>query len=276
MHPRLLESLNQSDTDFNLAEAALLLACLEYPQLDVASYLQRFDVLAGEVMQRIEQDADVAERVLAINQYLFMEYGFAPNLENFYDPRNSFLNDVLERKTGIPITLSIVYMEVAKRVGLPIVGVSFPGHFLVKIPLEKGDIVLDPFAGGRPLSESELLDRLKPIYGDLAPGAISLEPFLAAADNREILVRMLRNLKAIYMHKQDFDKALSVLNDILAIVPAVPQELRDRGHVYEQLECFRAASQDYQRYLELQPGAPDLFDIRERLIGLKTQCARIN
>lgn len=276
MDPRLLESINQSDDDVDLAEAALLLACLEYPKLDIASYLQRFDVLASQVEQRFEKDADIPERILALNQFLFTEQGFAPNLENFYDPRNSFLNDVLERKTGIPITLSIVYMEVARRIGLPIVGVSFPGHFLVKIPLEKGDIVLDPFAGGRPLTESELLERLKPIYGDLAPAAISLEPFLVPARKKEILVRMLRNLKAIYMHKQNFDKALYVLNDILEIVPAVPQELRDRGHVYEQLECFRAASEDYERYLELQPGAADLFDIRERLIGLKTQSARLN
>ena len=276
MDPRLLESLSRPDDEVDLGEAALLLACLEYPTLDIAHYLKRFDVLAEQLQQGIEADADIPERILALNQFLFHEQGFAPNLQNFYDPRNSFLNDVLERKTGIPITLSIVYIEVARRIGLPTVGVSFPGHFLVKIPLEKGDIVLDPFAGGRPMTESALLERLKPIYGDLAPAAISLEPFLVPAQKKEILVRMLRNLKAIYLHKRIFDKALCVLNDILAIVPAVPQELRDRGQVYEQLECFRAASEDYERYLELQPSAPDLFDIRERLIGLKTQSARLN
>lgn len=276
MDPRLAELLNVSDDEFDLAEAALLLARFEYPFLDVATYLERLDSLAAELKARIEQEADIAERILALNQFLFSEQGFAPNLKNFYDPRNSFLNDVLERKTGIPITLSIVYMEVARRIGLPIQGVSFPGHFLVKIPLEKGDIVLDPFAGGRPLTEAELLERLKPVYGDLAPASISLEPFLVPAQKKEILVRMLRNLKAIYMHKQIFDKALAVLNDILAIAPLVPEEWRDRGSVFEQLECFRAASQDYERYLELQPGAPDLFDIRERLIGLKSQTARLN
>lgn len=276
MDPRLAELLDVSDDEFDLAEAALLLARFEYPFLDVATYLERLDSLAAELKARIEQEADIAERILALNQFLFSEQGFAPNLKNFYDPRNSFLNDVLERKTGIPITLSIVYMEVARRIGLPIQGVSFPGHFLVKIPLEKGDIVLDPFAGGRPLTEAELLERLKPVYGDLAPASISLEPFLVPAQKKEILVRMLRNLKAIYMHKQIFDKALAVLNDILAIAPLVPEEWRDRGSVFEQLECFRAASQDYERYLELQPGAPDLFDIRERLIGLKSQTARLN
>lgn len=276
MDPRLAELLDVSDDEFDLAEAALLLARFEYPFLDVATYLERLDSLAAELKARIEQQADIAERILALNQFLFSEQGFAPNLKNFYDPRNSFLNDVLERKTGIPITLSIVYMEVARRIGLPIQGVSFPGHFLVKIPLEKGDIVLDPFAGGRPLTEAELLERLKPVYGDLAPASISLEPFLVPAQKKEILVRMLRNLKAIYMHKQIFDKALAVLNDILAIAPLVPEEWRDRGSVFEQLECFRAASQDYERYLELQPGAPDLFDIRERLIGLKSQTARLN
>lgn len=276
MDPRLLEALSRPDDEVNLGEAALLLACLEYPTLEIEHYLTRFDVLAAQVQQHIEADADTPERILALNQFLFHEQGFAPNLENFYDPRNSFLNDVLERKTGIPITLSIVYIEVARRIGLPIVGVSFPGHFLVKVPLEKGDIVLDPFAGGRPMTESALLERLKPIYGDLAPAAISLEPFLVPAQKKEILVRMLRNLKTIYLHKRIFDKALCVLNDILAIIPAVPQELRDRGQVYEQLECFRAASEDYERYLELQPGAPDLYDIRERLIGLKTQSARLN
>lgn len=276
MDPRLAELLNLPDDQFDLAEAALLLARFEYPTLEVEGYLERLDTLAAQVSSRIEQESDIAERILALNQFLFGEQGFAPNLENFYDPRNSFLNDVLERKTGIPITLSIVYMEVARRIGLPIQGVSFPGHFLVKIPLEKGDIVLDPFAGGRPLTETELLQRLKPIYGDLAPAAISLEPFLVAAQKKEILVRMLRNLKAIYLHKQSFDKALAVLNDILAITPVVPEELRDRGLVFEKLECCRAAAEDYERYLELQPGAPDLFDIRERLIGLKSLSARLN
>lgn len=276
MDARLKALLESDDEDIDLAEAALLLARCEYPALDPEPYLARLRALAAELAERIEPDADIAERILALNQFLFAEHGFAPNIENFYDPRNSFLNDVVERKLGIPITLAVIYIEIGKRVGLRLVGVSFPGRFLVKLPLEKGDIVLDPSASGRPLSESELLERLKPLYEDVAPAAISLEPFLVAARKQDILLRMLRNLKSIYLHKRSYDKALVILDDILELAPAQPQELRERGEVYETLECFRAASEDYQRYLELQPGAPDLLDIRERLIGLKSQTARLN
>lgn len=276
MDARLKELLERDDADIDLAEAALLLARCEYPSLDPQPHLRKLHALAAELADRIEPDADIAERILALNQFLFAEHGFAPNIENFYDPHNSFLNDVIERKLGIPISLAVIYIEIGKRVGLPLVGVSFPGRFLVKLPLEKGDIVLDPSASGRPLSESELLDRLKPLYEDVAPAAISLEPFLVTARKKDILLRMLRNLKAIYLHKRTYDKALVILDDILELAPAQPQELRERGEVYERLECFRAASEDYQRYLELQPGAPDLLDIRERLIGLKTQTARLN
>lgn len=276
MDARLKALLESDDEDIDLAEAALLLARCEYPALDPEPYLARLRALAAELAERIEPDADIAERILALNQFLFAEHGFAPNIENFYDPRNSFLNDVVERKLGIPITLAVIYIEIGKRVGLRLVGVSFPGRFLVKLPLEKGDIVLDPSASGRPLSESELLERLKPLHEDVAPAAISLEPFLVAARKQDILLRMLRNLKAIYLHKRSYDKALVILDDILELAPAQPQELRERGEVYETLECFRAASEDYQRYLELQPGAPDLLDIRERLIGLKSQTARLN
>lgn len=276
MDARLKELLEHDDEDINLTEAALLLARCEYPELDPQPYLDKLDVLAGQLAERIEPDADIAERILALNHFLFVERGYAPNIEHFYDPHNSFLNDVIDRKLGIPITLAVIYIELGRRVGLPLVGVSFPGRFLVKLPLEKGDIVLDPSASGRPLSESELLDRLKPLYEDVAPAAISLEPFLVAARKKDILLRMLRNLKAIYLHKRSFDKALVILDDILELAPAQPQELRERGQVYEQLECFRAASEDYQRYLDLQPSAPDLLDIRERLIGLQSQTARLN
>lgn len=276
MDAQLKELLQRDDEDIDLAEAALLLARCEYPSLDPQPYLRKLRALAAELADRIEPDADIAERILALNHFLFVEQGFAPNIENFYDPRNSFLNDVIDRRLGIPITLAVIYIEIGTHVGLPLVGVSFPGRFLVKLPLEKGDIVLDPSANGRPLSEGELLERLRPLYDDVAPAAISLEPFLVDARKKDILLRMLRNLKAIHLHKRKLDQALVMLDDILELAPAQAQEVRERGEVYEQLECFRAAAEDYERYLALQPGASDVLDIRERLIGLKTQTARLN
>jgi regulator of sirC expression with transglutaminase-like and TPR domain len=183
---------------------------------------------------------------------------------------------VLDRKLGIPITLSIVYMEVGRRVGLPLEGVSFPGHFLVKYGTHHGDLVLDPFAGGVPLSEEDLLDRLEETYGEFPSAARELPRLLTTANNKDILLRILRNLKSIYLRRESWDKALTAANRMLLIAPDNPIDVRERGELHERLECFRAALQDYGQYLKLQPGAPDAYEVRGRVVELESRVARLN
>ncbi len=273
---RLQRLIAGADHDFDLAEAALLLAKDEYPALDVDAYLQRLDALGRELRARLPPQPAVEEAILALNAFLFDEQGFVGNTTDYYDPRNSFLNEVLDRKLGIPITLSILYIEIGRRVGLALEGVSFPGHFLVKFTTDHGELVLDPFAGGIPVSEEDLLHRLEETYGQPAPPAAELPRLLTSADHKDILVRMLRNLKAIYQKQRRWDKALAIVNRMLLIAPHVATDVRDRGELYEKLECFRAACADYAAYLRLEPGAADAIDIHRRLVELEPRVARLN
>lgn len=264
---RLKQLLNSPEEALDLAEAALVIAQDEYPQLDIGAYLRRLDELAETVRVRLSPEAAPENIIATMNYLFFKEEGFAGNTTDYYDPRNSFLNEVLDRRLGIPITLSIVYMEVGRRLGLPIEGVSFPGHFLVKLELERGDVVLDPYAGGISLSEEDLNQRLHQAYGEQPE--VPLKRLLASAGKKEILARILGNLKAIYLRTEEFAKALSVTDRILLISPDLPGELRDRGLLYERQECVHSALQDYRRYLELAPDAPDAEDIRARMIDLQ-------
>lgn len=273
---RLNELVRGPDGDLDLAEAALLIAKTEYPALDIPAYLAQLDELAARLRERVPDTAGLEQMVVSLNELLFEELGFSGNTDNYYDPRNSFLNEVLDRKLGIPITLCIIYMEVGRRVGLDLEGVSFPGHFLVKFATDEGDVVLDPFAGGVPLTEEELVDRLEETYGQNRITHSSLPQLLAAASKRDILVRMLRNLKVVYVHQERFEKALDVTNQILLISPELAEEVRERGQLYERLECHRSALLDYQRYLRLEPQAPDLADIRNRIIALEPAAQRLN
>jgi regulator of sirC expression with transglutaminase-like and TPR domain len=269
-----LQQLLHAEQDMNLAEAALLLAKDEYPTLDVDAYLGRLDDLASRVRARLSAGANVEETLVTMNQVLFDEFGFAGNTDDYYDPRNSFLNEVLDRKLGIPITLCILYMETAQRLGLDLEGVSFPGHFLVKFSTAEGELVLDPFSGGMPVSEEELVERLEETYGEQAAVSMSVPELLATADKKDILVRMLRNLKGTYLRREQHNKALKVINRILQISPGEAEEWRSRGELYEQLECHRAALEDYRHYLDLkQDGAAQL---RPHLIELERRVARLN
>ena len=263
---RLKQLVNDHEEAINLAEVALLLAEEEYPNLDVGAYLRRLDDLSGNVRARLSPGAPPEKIIATMNQLLFEEERFAGDAEQYYDPRNSFLNEVLDRRLGIPITLSIVYMEVGRRLGLSLEGVSFPGHFLVKLELEHSKVVLDPYSGGISLSEQELSNRLHQFHGNQLN--VPLDRFLASAGKKEILIRMLRNLKAVYLHTEDYTRALSAVDRILLIRPDLPEELRDRGLLYEHLECAQSALQDYRRYLELEPDAPDAAAIRSRMIKI--------
>ena len=264
---RLKHLVNRPEETMDLGEAALLIAQDEYPHLDIGAYVRRLDDLSGNVSARLPPGAPPEEIIATMNHFLFEEEGFAGNAEHFYDPRNSFLNEVLDRRLGIPITLSIVYMEVGRRLGLLLEGVSFPGHFLIKLELEHSKVVLDPYSGGISLSEQALSNRLLQSHGHLLN--MPLDRLLTSAGKKEILVRILRNLKAIYLHTEDFARVLYVIDRILLIRPDLPEELRDRGLLYERLECAQSALQDYRRYIELEPDAPDAGDIRSRMINLR-------
>lgn len=275
------ELLAREDARIDLAHACLLIAEDAYPGLDVPAYLAELDRLAQRLRARLPQAHAGEEKVIALNAFLFEELGFTGNVEAYYDPRNSYLNEVMDRKTGIPISLSIVYMEIGRRFGLPLEGVSFPGHFLVRLRVRGGVLMLDPFAGGAPQSVDELRARVARVIPPEATGGVPVEDlpldqFIEPASNRQILARVLRNLKGIYRQTDDPARLLDVLNRMLVLSPRSRPDLRDRGLVYQRLECWRPALQDLTDYLDLEPDAADLAEIRARVIELRSRCARLN
>jgi regulator of sirC expression with transglutaminase-like and TPR domain len=250
--------------DEDLASPALLIPLLESPHLNAAPYLARLDAMGLEVKARLAaraldpREASALELVNELNQYLFEEQKFTGNRERYEDPRNSFLNQVLERRTGIPITLALVYLEVARRSGVRAVGVNFPGHFLLRIPAGRDaafidDLIVDPFHGGALLSEPDCRRLLKKHVGDDA----AFDPeLLAAASKPQILSRMLLNLKRIYVRMRSFPQARDVTDLLLAVDPSALTELRDRGLLAYHLNDFSAALRDLSHYLQLTPSEP--------------------
>ena len=259
---RFAQLVSGSEEELDLAEAALLIVQEEHPDLDITAYLRRLDELAASVRARLPQSPEPADIIHNLNIQLFHEEGLSGNESEYYDPRNSFLNEVLDRKRGIPITLSVVYLEVGRRLGLPLVGVGFPGHFLVKYRGADGDVVLDPFAGGATLSRDELEQKLRSMYGEANPFLAQIPQLLVPASKKEILVRMLRNLKGIYLQENDFTRALAAIDRILLVAPDLALEVRDRGAVHQRRGHLQAALQDFRRYLQLVPDAEDAEAVR--------------
>jgi regulator of sirC expression with transglutaminase-like and TPR domain len=271
----------REDARIDLARACLLIAEDAYPGLDVERYVGEIERMAIRLRGRLPQNCGAEERVVGLNQFLYEDLGYWGNTDDYYDPRNSYLNEVIERKTGIPITMSILYMELGRRIGLPVEGVSFPGHFLVRLRLRGGMLVLDPFSGGAPQSEDELRGRVKRVIpdgvaDDLPASELPLDQFLEPATNRQIVSRVLRNLKGIYRKSDKPERMLDVLNRMLIVTPDASAELRDRGYVYQRLECYRAAFKDLTDYAEREPDAPDLDEVRSKLMELSSLCARLN
>jgi regulator of sirC expression with transglutaminase-like and TPR domain len=234
------------------------------------------DRIAATLKARLRRDIAPVESIVALNRYLFEELGFRGNAREYYDPRNSFLNEVLDRKLGIPITLAIVYIEVGRHIGLALHGVSFPGHFLVKCPARDGVIVLDPYAGGASLSLEDLQQRLRALRGGAAPPADLAQRMLAAAGKKDILARMLRNLKGVYLQRRDFPRALAAADRVVTLEPRAADEYRERAGIYLELECFRAALSDFRNYLMLKPGADDADAVQSRVVELQRMAARLN
>ena len=251
------------EEDFDLARAALLLAKDEYSDLDIEKYLTKLDELAEGVEELFEAEHNSTEAKLhTMLHYLFEIEKFRGNQEDYYDPRNSFLNDCLDRRLGIPITLSVITLEVGWRLGLPLVGVGFPGHFLIKYAGPDKERYIDPFSKGAFLTYQECRERLDRLF---ASRFEPREEFLNAITKKQILTRMLYNLKAIYIHRGEFRRALNALDKVLILNPLSIQDMRDRGLVLFQLERFREARAELRRYLSILPQADDADDIRKML-----------
>lgn len=268
---RFAQLVSGPEEELDLAEAALLIAQEEHPELDVAAYLRRLDGLAAAVRARLPEAPEPTDIIHSLNIQLFGEEGLAGNESEYYDPRNSFLNEVLDRKRGIPITLSVIYLEVGRRLGLPLAGVGFPGHFLVKYSGADGELVLDPFAGGVTLSREELAQKLRRMYGDANPFLAQIPQLLAPASKKEILLRMLHNLKGIYLQQNDFTRALAASDRILLVTPDLAMEVRDRGAVHQRLGHLQAALQDFRRYLQMVPNAEDAETVRTLISRMTAQ-----
>jgi regulator of sirC expression with transglutaminase-like and TPR domain len=251
---RFAAMVGRPEPDIDLAAAALLIAAEEYPQLTPEPYLARLDELAERVRDR-QWDATAPIVMLQdLSRVLFEEEGFRGNSENYYDPRNSFLNDVLDRRVGIPLTLSIVYLEVGWRLGLPLRGMNFPAHFMVRYEGEALTLIVDPFHGGAVRFEDEMQDLLDQAFG----GSVPLQPkHMRDADRRDILLRMLENLKGTYLNARDDARALAALERILVMLPDSADHVRDSGMILTRMGREREAADALQRYLRLVPDAPD-------------------
>ena len=264
------------DERIDLAEASLVIAGGEYRNLDISRHRARIDEMGATLRGRLPEDLSRADRVLALNRYLFDELGFTGNDAEYYDARNSYLNEVLDRRLGIPITLSVVYLEIGRRIGLPLHGVAFPGHFLVKCVVRDGAIVLDPYARGSSLSLDDLRARLRALSDGVEPGPDEVRTILAAASNKEILARILRNLKSVYLKQREFVRAVAAMDRLVALAPGAAHEYRDRGRVYLELECFRAALSDFRSYLALKPDAEDATIVQRKAAELEGIASRLN
>jgi regulator of sirC expression with transglutaminase-like and TPR domain len=266
-------SLVANDSDFVTLEAAVCVAQDEFPALDVQGVLAEIDQLGERLKKRIPPDAAPLFKLRFLNRFYFQEMGFAGNVNDYYDPRNSYLNVVLQVRRGIPITLALLYMELASQVGLVAKGVSFPGHFLVKMRMARGEVVIDPLTG-QSLSREELDERLGPyrrqrgLVGDFeAP----LGLFLQAAAPRDIIARLLRNLKEIHRSNEDWPRLLNVQQRLIRLLPQAWEEVRDRGLVHAELGVTENAVADLQLYLQHHPDANDAAALRERIFELQWQ-----
>ncbi|PPU93362.1 hypothetical protein XalbCFBP2523_07820 [Xanthomonas albilineans] len=264
------------DDALPLLATALLIARDEYPELDAAHY----DTLAQSHADHLRHEVALIQpwplKMAAINRHLFEELGYSGNHDEYYDPRNSYMNQVFERRLGNPISLALVQMEVARRLGIPLDGVSFPGHFLVRLPVDDGLLVMDPFNGGRPLAVEELRERVRPHLGGENPDDRALLQILDPAPHRAILTRVLRNLHGVYAEREEWDRAARSADRVLKLMPDQSEALRDRGLAYLEMDYVLGARHDLSRYLQLNPEAHDVLPIREHLVELSARAQRMH
>ncbi|HEV8674053.1 MAG TPA: tetratricopeptide repeat protein [Methylomirabilota bacterium] len=259
--------------EVRLGEAALWIAADEYPHLDLPAWLGRLDALGTVAARRITPAMDADATAGVLNALLFEEQGFRGNRQDYYDPRNSFLSDVLERRLGIPITLAVVYMEVGAAAGVTVRGVGLPGHFVVRLDRHGTERVLDPFDGGARLGEADCRALLRRVYDADVP----LDPaWLRPVSTQQIVSRMLANLKGVYMSLGDWTRALRTVERMLAVAPGALGELRDRGTIRARLGDAHAAIRDWETYLVAAPDAHDADRVRQNLRALRQAVAVLN
>ncbi|MDH4426584.1 MAG: tetratricopeptide repeat protein [Acidovorax sp.] len=264
-------SLVQSDDHFPLLEAAASLAQDEYPELDMQQLLGDVDQMLARLKRRLPADAPSLQRLRTLNQFFFVDLGFAGNVNNYYDPENSYLNAVLRTRRGIPISLAVVWMELAQGLGLHARGIGFPGHFMVKVLLPKGQVVLDPITG-QSLSREELAERLEPYKrqsGLVDDYDVPLGLYLQAATPRDIIARMLRNLKEVHRSQQDWQRLVAVQDRLIVLLPQAWGERRDRGLAHAELGDAGQAVADLEAYLDNVEDGLDVDLIADRLGALR-------
>ena len=264
-------SLVESDEHFPLLEAAAALAQDEYPELDVQRVLGEVDQLLARLKRRLASDAPALQRLRTLNQFFFRDLSFGGNLNDYYDPDNSYLHAVLRTRRGIPITLAVIWLELAAGLGLQAKGVAFPGHFMLKVTLPKGQVIIDPFTG-QSLSREELSQRLEPYRqrsGLVDDFEVPLALYLQAASPREIIARMLRNLKEIYMSQEDHARLIAVLDRLLVLQPDSWSDHRDRGLAWAEQGDAQRALPDLQAYLDHAEDALDLDVVSQRVAQLR-------
>jgi regulator of sirC expression with transglutaminase-like and TPR domain len=269
-------SLVQDDAHIPLFEAALFIAQDDEHPLDLSTCLTDIDKFAMRLKRRLHADIAPIPKLRLLNNFFYQELGFSGNFNDYYNPDNSYLHKVMSTRRGIPISLAVIYMELAQQIGLDVKGISFPGHFLMKLSIKTGDIILDPFNGAS-LSREEIEERLEPyfIHGR-NPEDPPLTSYLANATDRSILARMLRNLKAVYAEQPHWKEFLNVQQKLVILLPGEIEERRDRGLAYANLDCPNAALQDIEAYLAQCPQATDAELLRMRLPELRAASRKIN
>jgi regulator of sirC expression with transglutaminase-like and TPR domain len=269
----LMDLLTGRSEGPSLDRAALEIAHIEHPALDIEPFIGILDSYAVELSERLAGRSGGSEYVEAANQYLFGELGFTGNAAEYYDPRNSCLNEVLTARTGIPITLAVVYLEIGRRLAQPVYGIGLPGHFLVQYRDARFTAFIDVFDGGRLLTTAECFDLARQTAG--VP--LSDDPrMLAPASNRQIAIRMLHNLRGVYFHRRAYGKALQTLNLLIAAEPQDAEEYKLRGIVHLQMRNPVAARSDLETYLRLAPEVTDRAEIEQRLRSLRSYQAGLN
>ena len=258
-------SADSADGDFDLALGALLIAATDDPNVDIDGTSANLDRMGEAARSRIPEHADALQELNAITDLLFGVIGFTGNRDDYYDPRNSYLNQVLERRLGIPITLSLLCMEVGRRAGVPILGIGMPGHFLIRHRREENFFV-DAFNGGVLLNRDECGTLMREAAGD---GARLESSHLDPVTPREILARILRNLKAVYWDQEDFDRCITTIGALMAVLPDRPEEQRDRGVVHLKAGNHQQSADDFAAYIEAAPNAADIETVRNALSRLR-------
>lgn len=261
------------ETVFPLDRAALTICLEEYPAIEVDAYLRKLDTLAARTEVLAGRDRTSGNILECLNQVLFVQEAFRGNTDDYYDPRNSYLNEVLDRKQGIPISLSVIYIEIARRIDFHIQGVGFPGHFIVKCPGSGREVLIDPFHNGRVLTVEDCQELLDRVYG----GSVPVQPaHLYPMEKKAIITRMLFNLKGLYYQREDYHKALSVVDRILMLNPGITSEIRDRGLLYMQTSLFSKALADLEYYLEHAKAPEDVAYIEAHIKTLRGVVASSN